>query len=285
MRSLFQFPTQIAKPAFCVFLLVLGVNAFPPAPHHLIYGQVRDEMGEPLSLTDAQVVLETTNGVVALTSVAHGFEPGVNYAIQVQMDSGITPDVYKSTALSPQVSFLLKVVISGTVYLPIEMQGNLSQLGEPAGQTRIDLTLGEDSDLDGLPDAWERALIQALGGGLTLADIDPNGDRDGDGLTNLEEYHAGTYAFDPSEGFALNLKSVTAGVSTVEFLAVRGRTYTVVVSGDLKNWDPVGFRLSSDEPTGSPRQSYIAQDFEMVELVVPEISGPESTRFFRAIVQ
>ena len=31
------------------------------------------------------------------------------------------------------------------------------ELGKPSETTRLDLTLGEDSDGDGLPDAWERA--------------------------------------------------------------------------------------------------------------------------------
>jgi hypothetical protein len=39
-----------------------------------------------------------------------------------------------------------------------------------------------DSDKDGMADAWERAR------GLDPAKADQNGDDDGDGYTNLEEY-------------------------------------------------------------------------------------------------
>ena len=48
------------------------------------------------------------------------------------------------------------------------MRGDYSALGRPGESTRIDLTLGEDRDGDGLPDAWERTLITASGGKLTL---------------------------------------------------------------------------------------------------------------------
>jgi YVTN family beta-propeller protein len=42
-----------------------------------------------------------------------------------------------------------------------------------------------DSDEDGLPDVWETAYFGDL-------DQGPDGDYDGDGLTNLEEYETGT---------------------------------------------------------------------------------------------
>jgi hypothetical protein len=48
------------------------------------------------------------------------------------------------------------------------MKGDLSKLGEPGKRTHLDLTLGEDLDGDGIPDAWERALLAALGGNRTL---------------------------------------------------------------------------------------------------------------------
>ncbi|MBE7501797.1 MAG: hypothetical protein HS113_16125 [Verrucomicrobiales bacterium] len=43
--------------------------------------------------------------------------------------------------------------------------------------------VAEDSDGDGLPDWWEQ---------LHGADLDPDGDADGDGRTNLAEFRAGT---------------------------------------------------------------------------------------------
>src|SRR6185369_12599050 len=119
-------------------------------------------------------------------------------------------------------------------YLPLEMVLGLRLLGEPAASTRIDLTLGVDTDGDGLPDAWE------LANGLNPNDpTDADRDLDGDGISNRTEYLAGTYAFDPADGFRLTLTGVTAGASDMEFLAIRGRTYTVEASLNLKQWTPV----------------------------------------------
>jgi hypothetical protein len=44
---------------------------------------------------------------------------------------------------------------------------------------------GTDSNGNGLPDAWERTYFRSLG-------VDPNGDADGDGMSNKQEYLAGT---------------------------------------------------------------------------------------------
>ena len=136
----------LALAAGSMLLIFSGARAFPPSPHHVVYGMVRDEMGEPVSLLGAQVILETTNAAPVQTVISPGVEPGVNYEMLIPMDSGIQPDLYKSSALVSNIPFRLQVIVGNTVYLPLEMAGDLSLLGQPAERTRIDLTLGEDSD-------------------------------------------------------------------------------------------------------------------------------------------
>lgn len=291
-RSLLQKP-RFHHPEFrrwvLVLFLVLGIPgillSFPPAPHHVIFGQVRDEMGEPISFAGAQVILETTNAVPLLAGVGNSLEPGVNYELRVPMDAGITPKPYTATALTSSVPFRLEVTIGSTVYLPIEMIGNLTTLGEPAKKTRIDLTLGVDSDGDGLPDAWEQALIDALGGGLTLQSITPGGDPDGDGLTNLQEYLAGTNPYDPANGFQLTLIQVDENASFLEFLAVRGRTYSIFSSTNLQDWTPAAFSIPSEGPGAPLRNNYVSPTVRILEVEVPHVTGLESNLYFKALVQ
>ncbi|MBM3883858.1 MAG: hypothetical protein FJ387_29835 [Verrucomicrobia bacterium] len=212
------------------------VFAFPPAPHHTLYGLVRDELGDPLLVTDAEVVLESLTGTQLMSRIVPQLSPGQNYRLHVPLDAGLTADNYKPTALRPTVAFRMKVKIGRLTYLPLETRANYANLGKPAQATRLDLTLGEDTDGDGLPDAWERALIAQLGGQLALQDIPPDDDADGDGLTNLQEYLAGTYAFDPQDGFWLDLVGLDHEQPVIEFLAIRGRTYTLVGSTDWARW-------------------------------------------------
>ena len=83
------------------------------------------------------------------------------------------------------------------------------------------LTVQADSDGDRLPDAWESAY------GLNPANAaDAAHDRDGDGVSNQDEYLAGTNPADPLS--YLKIDAIRAGQpTTLEFLAASNKTYTV----------------------------------------------------------
>lgn len=266
-------------------LLQPAVRAFPPAPHHTLYGMVRDEWGNPLDVKGAEVVFETLSGTRLRTQISSGIQPGINYVLKIPMDSGLTADAYQPTAMRPTVAFRVKVVVGKTEYLPIELKGNLSQLGGPGKKTLLNLTLGEDSDGDGLPDAWERALIAQMGGGKTLADIRPGDDADGDGLSNLQEYLAGTYAFDPKDGFTLKVAGIQNESPILEFLTITGRNYRVQRSADLKGWEDTSFHLLVGSSTGAEISEYTATDVKMLRVLGPSGSGSSEKTFFRLIVR
>ena len=267
-------------------LLLSGVAlAYPPAPHHTLYGIVRNQIGDPINLSSGDIYLETPSGTQLRSSVVSGLEPGVNYKLEVPMDSGTAADInaYMPTALKPFWQFKLKVQIGQTTYLPIEMIGNFAQIGQPSLKTRIDLTLGVDSDGDGLPDAWEQTLIDIYGG--TLATINPNDDTDGDGIKNIDEYIAGTYAFDPEDGFKLAIVGVSNGHSQLEFLGIRGRTYTIQESPTMQQWTTSKFRFLTSGVPGPLQTSYRATDVRLLRVEVPPSAIAGTNRFFRAIVQ
>lgn len=246
---------------------------------------VRDEQGDPINVAKAAVLLEVGGAMVAQTTISSGLELGVNYRLTIPLDAGVTADKYKPTAMLPTVPFRLRVKLGNVSYLPIEMTGASSLVTKPGGSSRVDLTLGEDLDGDGIPDAWERALIAATGGKRTLADIRPEDDSDGDGLTNLQEYLAGTYAFDPADGFALAIRSVQGGRSQLEFTAIRGRSYTIHASVDMHTWTAVPFRLSSDATTAADREVYVSNDVRPIRAAVgPFAEGDAAPRFFKLTV-
>ena len=116
------------------------------------------------------------DGHAVLRAHTRPAEPGANYYLYVPMDAGSNNDLYKTSAMRPAVSFRIKVKIGNTIYLPIEMSGNFSKMGQPGQRTRMDLTLGEDVDGDGIPDAWERALIEQNGRAKTIEEVRPGDD-------------------------------------------------------------------------------------------------------------
>lgn len=269
------------RPFFPGMLLLLSAviaSAYPPAPPHTIYGMIRGEDGEPVN-NSALIIFETAEGLTFTGSISENLEPGINYEIFVPMDVDAVSNPYQDNALTPQVPFRISVVIGSTTNVPLQMQGDFMLLGEEGKKTRLDLTLGVDSDGDGLPDAWEQFLIDILGGGMTLADIDPDGDDDGDGMSNYGEYIAGTYAFDGQDAFILHLKEQTSDTMVFNFLAIPGRTYGIERSVNLGVWEPVEFVVPAR--SSNPVIAYPASNVHTVEI---DVTSTNQATFFRGIV-
>lgn len=269
-----------------VLLGALGHTAlaFPPLPHHTVYGLVRDEFGNPLISAGTELTLETLAGTTLTTRVVPGLEAGVNYRIEVPVDAGLTSDLYRPTAMLPAAPFRIRVKIAGRTYLPIEMKANLALLGQPAQSSRVDLTLGEDTDGDGLPDAWERSVIAAGKLGLTLEGLKPGDRLNGNPLSVLDAYLAGTYAWDPKDGFRLDIVSFSQADPVLEFVALRGRSYTVVGSDDLQGWKPMRFRMDGVN-SDSPRSFYQTTQLQRVRVVVGGEAGEAAPKFYKLLVK
>ena len=275
----------VRRPRWLVLALLLAgavadrpAGAYPPAPFHLFYGMLRDEYGTPINLPEAEVVLETSSGVAVKTRVIAGIETAANYRLEVPMDAGLLAKPYQPTALRPLVPFRVKVKIGRTTYLPIETAGDFAHLGQPGQRTRLNLTLGEDANGDGLPDAWQR-LVNA-----DLSQVKPDADA-GNGLTYLETYLAGTYAVSPTNGFALNIVGVSNGAPQLEFTAVTGRTYSLLGSTDLDQWRPLAFRLSTDATNAAQRASYYSDTVKTVRIEAAPAETGVAPTFFRLMLQ
>jgi hypothetical protein len=220
--------------------------------------------------------LSGTNGVEIVrgpTALLVG--PGLNYSLPVALDSGTTAQLYEVGVLRPLLPFTIRVVINGVNYVPMQMQGAPRAIGSSAGQTRLDLTLGVDGDSDGLPDSWEQDLIDSdPTGRLTLATLHANDDLDGDGLSNLDEYLAGTYALDGSDTLALRVEEVVNGVARLRFMAVAERTYRVTSAHDLDT--PLAAQTFSLQASGaSPLGVYRASESRFVTIYIPVEQQPK----------
>ena len=267
------------------WLLPFSVSAYPPAPHHTLEGLVRNEQGRPIIGDNIKVMAVSIEGGRVVSTVNEVYRPGVNYSLNVPMESGAGGNLFKTDAFKQKMEFSLKVIIDDKDYLPIEMIGNTSKMGMPGETTYLDLTIGEDSDGDGLPDAWERGIASFTG--TSIDQIGPNDDSDGDGLSNIAEYISGSYAFDKNDGVIIDLKGISGEQASFEFLGITGRSYSIEVSSDFKSWQSATFKLSGDDTDEDLYDHVIARKVGNITISVPlgttEVS--EKQLFFKLKVK
>ena len=189
-----------------VLLLGLATTAFayPPAPGVVVYGTVRAADGFPVEGPDARIIFHS--GDRTLTN--DGIYPALsllltnNYQVMLPVDMNPTRGAYRPDVIGDTLPFTARVEIGDRVYVPIESSIGLQAPGEAATVVRLDFTLGIDTDGDGIPDDWEYWLMELAGilpgsAGYHLDQFSRNGDADGDGVTDYQEFLNGTYALQP----------------------------------------------------------------------------------------
>ncbi len=244
---------RISLNALAAAVLCSTAYAFPPAPFFTLYGTVRDEQGQTLRVGGA-VVIFYKNGVEKLRqTITENTELDQNYQIRLRMDMQRGGTVsYSDLANAAGSSFSMAILIHYIAYQPVEMSITRT-IGQPGQRVRLDLTLGVDTDGDGLPDAWEESQLFAAGvvpgpNGWDLSLITRNGDFDHDGISNYDEYVAGTFATDPTDYLSLRIVGKSAASAHLQFFSIYGKVYTLETSSDLKTWSPASFYLSSPDP-------------------------------------
>ena len=264
----------------------LTALAFPPAPYYTLYGMVRDQIGQTLTAEGAVVVLLKEGVEVGRTPITAN-RIDQSYELNVRMDqtrSGTA--LYSDKAVSVGGLFSLVMEMNGSTFYPIEVSGTL-EAGNGGDRTRLDLTLGEDSDGDGLPDVWEQWQLYQAGqypaadGSWDLSQISANGDFDGDGQSDGFEYIAGTFAGDATEVFGLEIKEKLAGNVRLEFYAITGKTYTIERSSDMLEWTRVNFATESAQ--NLPAAGHVAAGVGQVPVFLTPAS--DAKEFYRLSVR
>ena len=275
----------LGRVAFAL-LLVSGIaHAFPPAPYYTLYGMVRDQVGQTVTAEGAVVILLKGGVEVGRTPVTSN-RLDQSYELNVRIDqnrSGTT--LYTEKAVAAGGLFSMVVSMNNEFFYPIEVSGNLTA-GKGGERVRLDLTLGEDKDKDGLPDVWEAWQLYQAGlypdenGEWDLSLIDKDGDLDKDGQSNLLEYLAGTFAGDATETFGLTIKAKLQESVRFEFYGITGKVYTMESSLDMKTWTRVPFAVGA---AGAGNNAHQASNVG----IVSAFTAPRATHseFYRLSVR
>jgi hypothetical protein len=107
----------------------------------------------------------------------------------------------------------------------------VTNLASPLPNMVFSVTVLPDADSDGLPDSWETAYF----GSPTAADR--NSDSDGDGISNMDEYIAGTDATNRLSYLKVESIVGTATAASVTFGALSNKTYTLEFTDAVEQGD------------------------------------------------
>ena len=284
-------PTCLARPVAGLMVLLAGAASGAitapavPKPPVVTYGLVRDEFGAPLAdNAKALARLVKAGGgdtVYAQGNIAANVFRGMNYRLSLEIDS---KGPVRPRAVTVGTDMEVKVLVNGGEQpLTPDPDWKVPAAGTPQ---RKDYTIGEDADGDGIPDGWELWMMELNldYDALNRSDDElirafkPDGDADGDGISNLAEFLAGTDPFLKTDLFGIAGFERLPGmpVAAISFPTVRGRTYHVLMSETAGGgWTPVATAAAPDAAFG-----YMAFDGTGRALTV-YVDASLATAFFK----
>ena len=136
----------------------------------------------------------------------------------------VTGPVYVVSGLAPSTTYQVEVAYR-------LRDGQLS----PRSAMTTGKTWGEDWNDDGIPDDWQEQYWGSNSGLWPSA----NADSDGDGVSNRQEYMAGTNPRDPNSVLRTSFTATAQGPRLV-WNTVPGQVYQVEQTSDFSTWVPVG---------------------------------------------
>ncbi len=256
---------------FCCCLQATFSLAALPQPSVIYYGQALNEYGWPYA-QNAEVILRVNGQVRATQAIQGPISPGVNFALTLFLDDGVGERFDEETVLSGEPVTIS--VRAGGVEKPVLFTSTIPPVPAPGEAVCIHVTAGSDSTGSGIPDAWKLELMANSGGVYTnISQITGDGDLDGDGFSDLDEYRAGTMAFWDFDFFFVEQFARDGEAVQLKFLSVPGKAYRVFSTPDL-----MSLAWSERVRAGASAPGPFSGDGYLMPVCLTPTQHPESVR-------
>lgn len=258
---------------FACFAAPFTVLAYPPAPGAQFYGTVRDSFGNEIIARNSWIIFKVGDAEIARAEIRGGFRPDENFRVMLPIDMGVG-ELYNAQATVAGVSFTIEAQIAGVTYPVYGIRPRIASIPAPGEASRLDFTIGEDTDDDGIPDLWELWQLERHGilAGDERYSLDSigDGDYDKDGLDDYREYLAGTFAFVFVETIPIEFKRFDADRWLLfEIIEAGGFSYQVEASSDLIAWDVIDVALDGEREQLVPSWDAAETSIRTVEVQNP----------------
>lgn len=245
-----------------ILIALLGIGAFVApmqaqsvaTPPFLYTGRILDYLGAGLDVAaggSAVIYAYKGSTLLAQSNIVTAEGSVNNFCLYIPTST--SSDVEETAQVGDSLTF---VVDDGTSTYTVDST-KFATVGNPGRSVSITFVAALDENGNGVADEYEEAitlLVSADSPYYGLA-YDPDGDWDGDGVSNYDEYLAGTDPLSSSDSLsilALNAVSENEEVLAAEFLPSQGRAYGVIAADTLEE-------ITSAPESNTPFQKEKAQ--------------------------
>ncbi len=252
-----------------------------PLPSITVFGMLLDDYGWPYATDDyVEIYAQGTKILTKNLTSASGLT--YNFLVRLPYDSGGQLGDYSPDVISPGDNVQINLVDNGTG-LTVASTNFIANV-PPGAVINFNSVSGADSLGDGLPDALRQIIWNAIGNGSPFDPslVKASDDSDGDGVSNLNEFLAGTDPSNPDDVLKVTISpTANPAVAQLTFFSTPGKPYQVQIGQSTATgitWTVAPF-ANNPYSTATLTQAIGTGHFLSVF-----VSAADSTQLYRLVV-